>query len=227
MADELVKRGEIDSWYDVAEYLPKALDVAGLSHMDLGRVPHYTDAPLVAVTLSKHPYLLYWDAEVRLREPHNWIEPSIELLLKDDRIFCVNPNWLPLGVDEETLYHQGDFAMSYGFSDQLFLVRPSEFAKSIYQYRCLASLRYPLSHIIPTFEQRVDSYARYHRRLRATYLGATYIHPNEGASYPSLTLRENVKKRVNKLILRCLSLIPTNNPCFKINPKRLEKHVFE
>ena len=221
LADDLVARGELDSYYIVADQLPLALAATGLSHKDLGRVPHYSDGLLVAVTLPGNEWFLHWDAEIRLRRSANWLDPAIELMSQNTRILAANPNWGQQGIESEAVAKLDGFALSYGFSDQCFLARRSEFAQPIYKCWCPVSLRYPLSHITPIFEQRVDAFARSHRRLRATYLGATYEHPNEGASYPGLSLEERIRKSVNWSLLHLANLFPTSDPRFKINPGRL------
>jgi hypothetical protein len=173
---------------------------------------------LVAVTLKGSGYLLYWDAEVRLQKPVNWVCPAIELMGRDARIFVANPNWCwrPT-LQRETLWEGEGFAFGYGFSDQLFLARGDELSRPIYGHRCLASLRYPLAHVEYTFENRVDAYMRTHRRLRATYLAAVYEHPqSEGAGYPGISCGERVRLVRNRCIVKLLRLLPSSNPCWRI-----------
>ena len=230
-ADILIERGEIDAYYFVADYLDQALQKTGLNYEDLGRTQHYTDCALVTVTLSKSPWLLYWDAEISLRKPVNWIDPAIKLMKNEPFVFVVNPNpdsnWIKDSVKNGTMEIKGDFALSYGFSDQVFLVRSNELSRPIYKEKCLASLRYPMAHIGSIFEMRVDAYMRTHRRLRATYISATYINPdNEGLSYPpELSWIERIRKvrneylhrkLRNKYVLKILKFIGLDNPCLKI-----------
>ncbi len=217
-AEDLLRAGELDAYYFVDEGLDRALSVVGLSRRDLGRIPHYTDWALVAVTLSGNPYLLHWDADVRLRQPVDWVGPSIDLMESDKRILVANPNWRQPTLELETLWKLGDFAIGYGFSDQLFLVRRCDLAQPIYGCRCLASLRYPLAHIAPIFEKRVDAYMRTHGRLRATYTKAVYEHPEhgEGATHPTAGLTERVRLARNRYIVKALRSLPTTNPCWKI-----------
>ena len=107
-------------------------------------------------------------------------------------------------------------ALGYGFSDAVFLGRRSEFARPIYRERCLISLRYPLSHIAADFEQRVDSYMRRHRRLRATHTGVIYYHPeNVGVSYPKPARTERLKRLRNHLIFRLLGKSHLSHPCLR------------
>ena len=230
-ADILIERGEIDAYYFVADCLDQALEKTCLNYEDLGRVQHYIDWGLVAVTLSEGAWLLCWDAEISLQKPVNWIDPAIKLMKNEPFVFVVNPNpdsnWIKDSVKNGTMEIKGDFALSYGFSDQVFLVRSKELARPIYKEKCLASLRYPLAHIGSIFEMRVDAYMRTHRRLRATYISATYINPdNEGLSYPpELSWIERIRKvrneylhrkLRNKYVLKILKFIGLDNPCLKI-----------
>src|SRR5262249_15840677 len=156
--DAAVARGAIDRFVLVADELGRALRRTGLSQEDLGRIAHYSDAPLVAVTLEGAPWVLYWDADVRLREPIDWIAPSIELMDRDPRVLVANPNWTDPTVEREAIERAGEFTLGQGFSDQVFLARRAELAAPIYGRRCLALYRYPLSHIGDVFEARIDAH---------------------------------------------------------------------
>lgn len=216
-AERLVGLGELDAHYVVAEHIDRALTQVGLVRKDLGRAPHFTDCALVAVTVSKGPYLLYWDAEVKLQEACNWIDPAIQLLEQDNRILVANPNWKLPTLDRETLETTGEFVLGYGFSDQLFLVRRDELARPIYKCFCPASLRYPMAHTAAIFELRVDAYMRTHRRLRATYTRAVYEHPeSEGALYPAAGWAERVRFFRNKLLVKILRHVPTSSPYWRV-----------
>ena len=196
LAAELVARGEISEFHHVADRLDEALAVTGLTREALGpKILHYSDCSLVAATLPGAPWLLYWDADVRLREPADWITPSLELFAADPRVMVANPAFIDATLEAETRERRGDFALGDGFSDQLFLARRADLARPIYTQRCLAQLRYPMAHIGPIFESRVDAWMRHNGRLRATYTPVTYVHPPAGAgdSYPASTPAERVK----------------------------------
>lgn len=222
MADSLVARNEIDEWYSVAHLLPKTLENVGLNLKTLGRIPYYSTAPLVAANIHKNPFLLYWDADIRLRTPHNWVDEAQNLLNRDSKVFCVNPRWAGNSVEDESVIIRDGFSLGYGFSDQIFLVRRGTFSQPIYNHRCPASFRYPLAHIAPYFEQMVDSFTRVKRLLRATYLDATYTHPNEGAAYPKLTYFERMRRFLMDRTVQLAQVMPTNNPCLKVNPNALD-----
>ena len=215
-ADALVARGEIDAFVFVTDRLESALLTCGLTLAELGRIPHYSDCALVAVTLEGSPFLLYWDAEVRLDRPFDWADPAVELMEADRRVFVANPTSWRGEVEWSTFDHTGAFALSYGFSDAVFLGRRADFARPIYRDRCLISLRYPLSHIAADFEQRVDAHMRRHRRLRATHTGVVYRHPeSEGGGYPKPTLVETLRHVRNHLIFRAAARSYVNHPCLK------------
>ena len=217
-AQDLVQAGEINAFHFVDEHLDHALAVTGLTREHLGgRIRHYSDFPLVAVTMDGAPWLLHWDAEVHLRNPINWIEPAVELMEDDPRVLVANPNWKRPTLEHETLETSGEFALGYGFTDQLFLVRRAELACPIYKRFCPASLRYPLAHIGPIFEQRVDAYMRSERRLRATHKMVVYVHPgNEGDPYPTATTIERLRLFRNRVLLRALRNIPISNPRWRV-----------
>ncbi len=214
----LVDTGEIDNFYFVGDMLETALSELGLSHDEINPFPHYTDWALVSVVLpDSSPFLCHWDAEVQLAEPADWISPSIEIMKNDSRVAVANPNWRKGGLEEATIFEVGPFAIGYGFSDQLYLIRVEEFRKAIYQFYAFASLRGPLSHITTIFEQRVDSYMRCNRRLRATYRMATYYHPdNEGHFYPKQTWKQSIKRFCFRILLRLTSILPIDNPEWKV-----------
>jgi hypothetical protein len=215
-AESLVGRGEIDAYFFVADRLEGALRTCGLTWAELGRIPHYSDCALVAVTLEGSPYLLYWDAEVHLDRRFNWVDPAVQLMEADRRVFATNPTSWRGEVDWSTFDHAGPFALGYGFSDAVFLGRRADFARPIYRDRCLISLRYPLSHIAADFEQRVDAHMRRHRRLRATHTGVVYRHPeSEGSGYPTSTPGEALRHLRNHLIVRLAARSRINHPCLK------------
>jgi hypothetical protein len=214
-AGRLVEAGEIDAFHFVADRLPGALSQVGLSRRDLGAVPHYSDCSFVAVTLPGPGWILYWDADVRLQEPIDWITPTIEFMNRDRRVLVGNPVWPQPTLERETLENQGDFALGRGFSDQVYLVRREEMARPIYSERCLARLRYPMAHQGFIFEARVDSHMRHRGRLRATYRRARYTHPPPpaGPAYPAGNARQRLALVRNALALRALRASPVKPAC--------------
>jgi hypothetical protein len=215
-ADTVIDAGELDTVYFVEDRLDKALERTGLTRADLGRIPYFSDFALVAVTLEGPDWILHCDAEVELRAPADWIVRSLELMARDARVLVANPTWTAPTLERETIEWTDEFALGLGFSDQLFLARRSELARPIYGERCAARLRYPMAHVGHIFEARVDAYMRHHHRLRATYLGATYVHPeNMGVSYPALTLGEKLRFARNLAVVRAIRAAPWKPRCVR------------
>lgn len=218
-ARALLDAGEVDEVFRVEDHLASALAVTGLTHRQLGRLPHYSDCALVAVTRPGSPWIAYWDAEAALTTPNDWIGPSIELMERDRRVLIANPCWLPSTVANETWEETPPFALGFGFSDQVFLARRQDLAAPIYGEWCLASLRYPLSHIAQVFEARVDAYMRRHRRFRATHVGVTYTHEQRSTVHNArddLSQRERFRRWRNRKLTALLRRSPFRHPCWRI-----------
>ena len=209
-AEALVAQGELTGFELVRERLPAALEQTGLTDADLGATRHYVDSLLVAVTLPGAPWLVHWDADIRLAEPADWITPSIDLMERDARVLCANPDNLHHPAELAQPERIAGFALTLGFSDQLFLARRADFGRAIYGERCVAALRNPLAHLGWIFEMRVDAYMRHHGLLRANELRSRYIHPPEtaGASYPASDLRARLRRVRNMAVLAYLRNAP-------------------
>jgi hypothetical protein len=207
-AQALVASGELTSFHFVNERVEGALSATGLAGQDLGPAGVFTVFLLVAVTLPGAPWMVHWDAEVHLTREGDWISAAIELMERDHRVMCANPDNSnhPASHGEP----DGRFLLAPGFSDQLFLVRRSDFARPIYGERCIASLRYPLSEMGRTFEMRVDSYMRHHRRLRANHLDSCYFHPPQtaGRFHPKLTWVQRLRRKWKLAALAYLRSAP-------------------
>ena len=102
-AQALVTAGEVDRYVFVADALPRALAVTGLRERDLGRLAHYTDCAISAVSLEGPEWIAYWDDEVRLERPVDWISPSLELMADDRRVLVANPNWQAPNLERHTI----------------------------------------------------------------------------------------------------------------------------
>jgi hypothetical protein len=209
-AERLIAAGELDAVEFVADHLERGFAATGLSPGDLGEIPYFTDWALAAVVLPGSDWMVHWDAELRLREPCDWIGPSIELMERDRRVIAANPAW---GDDADLARHTGEqagpFALGHGFSDQVFLARRSQLAQPIYRDRTLARLRYPVAHLGDIFEARLDSHIRRRDLLRATYRPATYVHEIAiGAAYPRRSLRETLLYARNRAVAVTLPKIP-------------------
>jgi hypothetical protein len=205
----LVERGEIDRFVFVADHVRAACAQCGVSSQELGAFPYFTDFALVAVTLDGPDWFVLWDADVRLREPVDWVSPSIALMDRDPTIMTANPDWPDLPHDEWFERHVDGFGVGQGFSDQVFMGRRSAFGRPIYTQRCVCRWRYPLSHIANTFEARVDAHMRHANRVRATFRAAVYEHGVEmGASWPHRTVGDRFREARNQLVIDLLRHAP-------------------
>lgn len=217
LACALRDAGEIDAWFFVEDHIEQALARTGLSAAELARAPHFTDWGIVLVTLPGPDWFVHCDPEVRLRDPINWVQPAIDLMERDRRVLVANPRWHAPRHDtlaRTTLERSGEFSIGLGFSDQLFLARRSELAAPIYGERCLASRRYPMIHVTRSFEARIDSWMRHRQRLRANFLGATYVHPDEiGSAYPQRRVAEKIVAVLNRAIVTAIEHAPLRPRC--------------
>lgn len=185
---KLVSRKVITDYFFVEDYLDEVLEKTGLKKEDIKNLKHYIDWALVSIFISKSEYLLKWDADVNLDKPCNWIEPSIIELNKNPNFIVANPIWDRelKRRERESLYSNEDFLYTQDFSDQIFLVKKTDFIKPIYKFFHIYSLRFPLAEFGSIFEKRVDSYLRCKGKIRVTYRKATYTHPDaSGTPYPN------------------------------------------
>jgi hypothetical protein len=202
LAEEAVRRREIDHFVEVERSLPVALSVCGLNARDLGIVRHYIDFALVAVVSAQPGYLLYCCAEVEMAEPFDWITPALRVLGENTDILVANPVWAsdPEGVEREAIRREGHHFVGRGFSDQCFLVDAARLARPVYKYKHPSGSRYPMSDVGDIFEKRVDAYMRNHGLLRLTDPRASYIHRGpEGSGYPTPPLWMRLRRKLQKL----------------------------
>ena len=222
LANDLIARKEIDEWHFVADRIGSALEMVGLRPRDLHPLPHYSDCALTALCLDGAEFVVYWDADVHLVTPCDWVTPSLDLLHTEPQVVVANPCWDGDEARSAAFSVKGDFALGYGFSDWAWLARRSTFREQNWSAPAApASYRYPLSHITPVFEQRVDTWMRYGRFHRATYLPATAAHDGPvGTMYPATTPRQRARRRVQSLALRSGRRWMPNHPAWSPYPKR-------
>lgn len=177
-AESLVANGEITSYAFVADHIGTALEAAHLSPRALRVRPFLLDYGLVMPHVVRTDWLLGWDAETSLTSAANWVDPSIRLMKEDSRIFHTAVAWPPAraqdaGVEGDAIATTGDFALSWGFSDQLFLLRRSALLGRRFSTFSPAAIARHAPHPY-TFEFRVESYQRARRKLRATLTTVSY-----------------------------------------------------
>lgn len=210
-AEELVRRGEISRFFVVAEHLDHALAVTGLRRSDFGRVLHNSDCSLVALTLPGPDWLLYLDAEARLRAPAEWITTALKAMGADRRYLAASPQWEhPSGVGNtaqvEAEWVSDGVAACYGFSDQTFLVRRSDFAGPLavrpLWLRAPGALWHP-SHAGYFLETIIEARMRIEQRPKAVVLAASTVLDASNPYHP-VGLRERVARKRNNMIVRHL-----------------------
>lgn len=217
----LREAGELDVAFFVEDRIDDALRRTGVTRQEIARASYFTDWGLVLVSAPGPDWLVHCDSEVRLQKPVDWVAPSIALMERDARVMVANPRWYAPTPRHETLprstLEQAEgFALGLGFSDQLFLCRRAEFAAPIYRQRCLASRRYPMANVSLSFEARVDAWMRHHERLRATFLGAVYRHPDEiGSGYPSRRPLEKARALLNQALIAAVTRSPVKRRCWR------------
>jgi hypothetical protein len=199
----MVDAGELDRVVFVDDCLAEAVVRTGVPS---GELSWHLDWALVAVTLDGPPWVVHWDADVRLREPADWIGPALAVMERDPRILASNPNWEAATLERETLEDTNGFALGFGFSDQVFLARRSEIGAPIYGQRCIARWRFPYP---DSFEARVDAHMRHAGRLRATHRQTVYEHPvRMGTAWPRRSVVDRLRAARNYWAIRGLRALP-------------------
>jgi hypothetical protein len=219
--ERLQAAGELDAAFFVEDHIEEALRRTGMTREAIARAPYFTDWGLVLVTAPGPDWLVHCDPEVRLQEPVDWVSPSIVLMQRDRRVMVANPSWYAPTPQHDTLARTTlerveGFSLGLGFSDQLFLGRRSELAAPIYRQRCLATRRYPMANVSPSFEARIDAWMRHHDRLRANFLAAVYVHPDEiGGAYPARSPTEKLGSLVNRAVIEAVMRSPVKRRCWR------------
>ena len=180
-AHEMIHKGIIDKYINVNEYADLALNHFNLTREKLGRGYYYSIAELVSIYLSETKYILHLsgDTSITPDTPNRWLEAGVDILEKkpDVKVFNLAWNYDYKDAKDESEYEDKDFYFGYGFSDQMYLIRTTDFKQKIYEYYDEASERYP-KYGGELFEKRVDSWMRQNKFLRATYKHGSYTHKN-------------------------------------------------
>jgi hypothetical protein len=205
LAEDAVRRRALDRFVFVEDELSTALDRCGLRLQDLGRLRHYTDWALVELCAASTDYLLHEDAEVNLVRPGAWVAPALARMTAAPELLIANPSWTPVRerVLAESFLRDGPYAIGYGISDQIFLVRRTALAGPVYGHRHWASYRYPMAEMGPIFEAWVDTFMRRNQLLRLTDLRVVYQHTGEGTSHQTFgSLGQKARRRATPIIGR-------------------------
>ncbi len=176
------------SRYIVADDL--AQDVLALFHLEKGTFsfnPLYPDVsadwlyynalgPLTAIYAASSDYLLYMTGDTYLKKPISWIGGALSLMQKNPLYKVANLTWNDKYGEAKRESHESRknfYVSKIGFSDQLFLVKKSDFCQPIY-----GELRTDTSHVPrgDVFEKRTLSYMKNHGWERLTYKKGSYTH---------------------------------------------------
>jgi len=181
LADKLISKSVIDQYVVVDHFAKEALDFFELSKESLGRGYYYSIAELVSIYLCTTKYLLHFSGDsIPMRNSNSqWLYILLKKLDSNPIISVANLLWNQKTQEaiQESIEHDSQFCIGYGFSDQMYLIRTDEFRRPIFNEHNEKSNHYP-SYGGELFEKRVHSYMLNHERLRATYLESSYKHRN-------------------------------------------------
>lgn len=178
-AQKALEKGYITRYLVVKDHAEETLKFFGLTREALGKGYFYSIAELVSIYLCQTEFLLHYSGDAIPARTVHWIEDAIELFDNDPRVRVANLAWSNRfdEVANEAMEQIDIFFLGFGFSDQSYLIRASDFRSRIYTERHPASERYP-KYAGELFEKRVDLWMRNHHFLRATHRNASYLHIN-------------------------------------------------
>jgi hypothetical protein len=176
-AREAIEAGLISRFIVVKDHVEEALAFFQLTSEGLGRGYVYSVAELVSIYLCTSEFLLHFSGDSIPERPCDWVSKALAAFESDQRIKVANLTWNGKYQDAraDSLEECENFYIGYGFSDQSYLIRTSDFRAPIYNESHPASQRYP-HYGGELFEKRVDSWMHNHGYLRATYKHGSYSH---------------------------------------------------
>ena len=193
-AQRAVDRGVITRYIVVEDHADEALRFFQLTRDALTTGYVYSIAELVSIYLCRTDYLLHYAGDCLPVAPNPWIPAALTYIASRDDLRVANLTWNS-NYDEaerESSSQTADFYVGYGFSDQCYLVRTSDFRAPIYNEVHPASERYP-DYGGELFEKRVDAWMRNHQYLRATFKHAAYTHLGAPVSWRSRASQRSVE----------------------------------
>ena len=175
-AEHLKGKKIIDNYIRIDDYAEEALSFFNIK---AGQGYYYLIQFLMPVYLSSCDYLLNFSGDSIMINNQEWIDSAIKKMQEDKRIFVANA--LYDGNYKQAMRDSFDddenFYISYGFSDQCFLINPELFRADIYNEENELSVFYP-ERGRGSFEERVYKYMRNHKYHRITHKRAIYRHKN-------------------------------------------------
>jgi len=181
-AQKKVEDKTIDAYYFVDDYIEKALNFFDIKKESFGIGYYYSSAELVGLYVAKSKYLLHFssDSFIPNKEKSNWLTEACSIFEERQDIIVANPVWnykFNEAKNEANGKTMNNFYIGYGFSDQCYLVKTTDFRARIYNYKHFLSERYP-KYGGELFEKRIDSYMRVNEKQRITSNKESYIHKN-------------------------------------------------
>jgi len=179
-ASKKIEEGVIDNYLVTDNSATEVLKFFSIDKDSFGTGFSYSIAPLSAIYYCQTELLLYFTGDAYIEKDGNlWLKQASGLLMDSDDFFVANPLWNNNYEEakNESFRETSDSFVGYGFSDQCFLVRSTDFKKPMYNEYNIASERYP-KYAGELFEKRVDSYMRNHNLYRVTSKTTSYIHQN-------------------------------------------------
>jgi len=183
--DKLVSQNIIDNYYVVEEYADLVLDKLNITKESFKGGYYYSISELVSIYLCDTDYLLHFSSDSAIEpENVNWIDKAINVMESNPIIIVANPVWnfkydeaehVSLSDSLAEYKEDDDWYYGYGFSDQCYLIKISNFNKPIYNEYHPRSARYP-HYGGELFEKRVDSYMRNKELIRITSKHISYTH---------------------------------------------------
>jgi len=175
-ARALVEKGILTSVVVVENKADEALGFFGIEKRSFRGGYYYSIPHLVNIYLCSTEHILYFTADCCLVSSATWIKPCLERMSGDSSLKVAIPLWNGIeAARKEAESEEPDFFVGYGFSDQCYLVRTSDYRARIYNEWNRMSERYP-PYGGELWEKRVDSWMRNHRYRRLTYKHASYLH---------------------------------------------------
>lgn len=180
-ADRLISDQIISKYVVVSEHAAAALEFFSLSKEKLGKGYYYSIAELVSIYLTKTQYLLHFsgDSIIAPRTRKDWLNIGINTLETNPQVKVFNLIWNKKYEEarKESIYEDQNNFYGNGFSDQMYLIKATDFKDCIYEYHHPDAERYP-AYGGDLFEKRVYSWLRHKNYLRATYKHGSYLHQN-------------------------------------------------
>ena len=178
-AERLKVRGVITEHILVDDYADEALAFFGLDRESFKGGYYYSIQELVGIYRCRTVYLLHFSGDSILDGSFPWIDPALDRMNEDARIKAATCLWNHKAreADQESLEQDSDYWLDYGFSDQCYLVKASDFRAPIYGERHSDSERFPV-YGGELFEKRVDAWLRNNEYLRCVYKHGSYLHKN-------------------------------------------------